>query len=158
MVMTEEKPVLKVVRQSDFIASCSCEDFFRHKDYEQTQEEFLGRKGRSKGLRVVGFDVRYGAVVVATETRDKRGCRQSEVMLSRGDGDPFVCKHIVRALRTKALMPEYLFKTVVFSEKAARNLARLYAGKLRKRGRQPDVVVTACNNAHVVGWRRVNGR
>jgi hypothetical protein len=152
MVTVAEKPRLKVVRQSEFIATCDCEDFWRHREYEQPREEFLGRKARSRDVKVVGYEVRYGSVVVKLETQDRRGRRPHEVMLGRGDGDPYVCKHVISALRSKALMPEYRNKTVVLSEDAARNLARMYVGRLLKRGRRPEVVLTTVNNVYVVGW------
>ncbi len=161
MVLTEERPAdsrpkgsLRVVRQSEFLASCDCEDFWRSKDHDQERRDFASRKARSRGIRVVSVEARYGMVAVRVETADKRGARAHEVMLGRGDGDGCVCKHIIRALRSSALMPDRRNKTVVFSEDAARNLARMYAGRMVKMGRMPDAIVTSVNNVYVVGWRK----
>ena len=157
MVIAERsKAHLIVVRSSEFTATCQCEDHWRHKEYDQSVEEFKTRKVRSRDVRVVGYDTRYGSVVVNVQTVDKRGRREYQVYLGRGDGDSWCCKHIIASLRSRALMPQYKNKTVVFSQEIARRLQRMYAGRLVKSGRQPDVLVTRVNNSFVVGWWRVD--
>lgn len=154
VVETKPSPSLRVVKQSEFVASCDCEDFYRHRDFEHTRADFLTRKRNARLVRATDYEIRYGSVVVKVETRDRRGRRRHEVFLGRGDGDPWVCKHVICALRSRAMMPDYRHKTVVLSEVVARSLARMYAGKLVKRSREPDVVVTSVNGVWVVGWWR----
>lgn len=149
---TEARPQVQVVQQSEFIASCSCEDFWRRKDWEQSPSEFRSRKTKSGALKVEGVDVVHGAVMIHVQTEDRRGVRRNQVMLSRGDGELAVCKHIIRALRSRAIMPDMRFKTVVVSEDNARRLARMYRGRLQKHGQPDEVTITTVNNVWIVGW------
>ncbi len=138
MTMTQRRFVVKA---SEFEASCDCDDFMRHSDREQTQAEFEQRAERSKQVNVGSIAARYGTVVVQTLTVDRRGSRLHEVILSRGDGFPWVCKHIIRAVQTIALMPDRGSKAVMFDHQEAKTFAQKVGG-----------LVATVNGASVVGW------
>ena len=145
VVATEERAgALNVVLASEFEASCDCHDYEWHREAEQAEGDFGTRKERLSQIEVKDVSAQYGTVVVRTRTKDGRGSRTHEVILSRGDGPAWCCKHILRALKSNALMPNHRYKEVFFGEEEALAFA----------GRHKDALVTTCNNCFVVGWAR----
>ena len=128
--------------ESDFEASCDCEDFTWHRDMEQSEEEFKSRRGRSHELGTRDIKVVYGTVEVQTRTSDKQGARGHSVVLSRGDGVAWSCKHILKALTTQAIMPDFKYKAVCFSDEEVEDLE----------SRHDVTLVATCNAVKVVGW------
>lgn len=138
---TKDRGTLRVLSGSDFEASCDCEDWQWHQEVEQSPAEFTSRKVKAGKLEVVEVSAVYGTVVVKVRTQDNAGSRNHEVILSRGDGIGWSCKHIIRALTTKALMPEHGRKKVFLLKEEAEIEAQKHS----------DSVVATVNNSFVVG-------
>lgn len=128
--------------KSEFEASCDCEDFEWHRDRDQSEEEFKSRRGRSHLLGAVDIRVVYGTVAIETKTEDAKGFRSHRVVLSRGDGVAWSCKHILKALTTKAIMPDFKYKAVCFSDEEVSAL----------QSRHGVILVATCNAVRIVGW------
>ncbi len=127
---------------SDFIATCGCEDWLYHKDYPQSYQEFMKRSISSVDLSIIEVGLNHGVVQVVTETNDSLGRRRYRVLISRGDGDSWMCKHLIAAVQTKALMPNRRFKRVFFTEQDAREFAKAIDCS----------IVTSVNQVSVVGY------
>ena len=95
---------LKVVYYSDLMASCCCEDFQRHavafdftlkSQRAQTLDEVKTRVAKIAGIRKVSEREEYSTRFIELETDGKR---RHTVMISQGDGESWVCKHILKVL------------------------------------------------------------
>ena len=140
-----DRPTVQVVESSVFEATCDCEDYEWHRDYDQSDEELKSRKLNANKVEVTDIKPMYGTVVACTRTSDSKSSRPHEVILSRGGGIGWVCKHIIATLRTKALMPNSGSKELFLDEGDARVFA----------ARRSDSIVTSCNSVWVVGYAPV---
>ena len=134
-------PSMTIV-ESEFEASCDCEDFTWHRDQEQSEKDFKSRRGRAHELGARDIKVLYGTVAVQTSTEGDHGARKHSVILSRGDGVAWSCKHILKALTTQAIMPQFQYKAVCFTDEEVAELE----------SRHDVTLVATCNAVKVVGW------
>lgn len=87
---------IHIIETSQWMCSCDCIDFGRHTSGEQTVEE-IEKRMASNGIEILSIEEKYGVKYFHTETDGKR---KHVVMMSRGGGDQWVCKHILKVLNS----------------------------------------------------------